>query len=267
MSRRYLDSAGRTALGVAVFAVVLGVWQVSASAADEYTFPELTEVAERAWTVWPSGPFLDGVAGSLKRLAAGFAIGAAIGVGLGLMIGSWSVAQQLLEPLAELLRAVPVIAVVPVAIVVLDFGDAMRVSVIAFGVCFPVLVNTVDGVRAVPTEARDTASMLHVGPVERVLRLNLPCALPSIMAGLRIAVSIGLVLVVISELVGETGGLGVYNGLGEYISAMEDLQQVPDMYAGILFLGLLGYVLNRLFLVAERRVLRWHRGAIGEQAR
>jgi ABC-type nitrate/sulfonate/bicarbonate transport system permease component len=267
MRRPYLESVGRTVLGVAVFAVALGIWQVSATAANEYTFPPMTDVAERAWVEWQSEPFLEGVVGSLKRLAVGFAIGAALGVGVGLLVGSWRIARQLLEPLTELLRAVPVIAVVPIAIVLLDFGDAMRVSVIAFGVCFPVLVNTVEGVRAVPPEARDTASLLHVGRVERVFRINLPSALPSIMAGLRIAVSIGLILVVISELVGETGGLGVYNGLGEYISAMQDLQRVSDMYAGILFLGLLGYVLNRTFLVAERRVLRWHYGAIGEQTR
>ena len=100
--------------------------------------------------------------------------------------------------------------------------------------------------------------MLHVGRVERFWRIYFPSALPSIMAGLRIAVSIGLVLVVVSEFVGEG------NGLGHCILVQQSMFNVPEMYAGILFLGLLGYVLNRLFLVVERRVLAWHYGAAGE---
>jgi ABC-type nitrate/sulfonate/bicarbonate transport system permease component len=101
--------------------------------------------------------------------------------------------------------------------------------------------------------------MLHVGGAERIFRVYFPASLPSIMAGLRIAVSIGLVMVVISEFVGEGDGLGVY------IRSQQSQFNVPEMYGGILFLGLLGYVLNRLFLIAERRVLSWHYGAVGEQ--
>ena len=145
----------------------------------------------------------------------------------------------------------------PAAIVILGLGDAQRIAVIAFGLCFPILVNTAEGVRAIPPEVRDTASMLHVGRVERIFRVYFPAALPSIMAGLRIAVSIGLILVVVSEFVGEG------NGLGHYLTVRQSTYAVPEMYAGILFLGLLGYVLNRLFLVVERRVLAWHYGAAG----
>jgi ABC-type nitrate/sulfonate/bicarbonate transport system permease component len=102
---------------------------------------------------------------------------------------------------------------------------------------------------------------LHVGAVEASLRVYLPAALPSIFAGLRTSLSIGLVLVVISEITGAGDGLGVY------IRSQQSLFNVREMYAALLFLGLLGYVLNRLFLVAERRVLAWHYGAIGERGR
>jgi ABC-type nitrate/sulfonate/bicarbonate transport system permease component len=103
--------------------------------------------------------------------------------------------------------------------------------------------------------------MLHVDGAERLLRIYLPAALPSIMAGLRIGISIGLVLVVVSEFVGEGGGLG------HYILDQQGQFNVPEMYAGILFLGLLGYVLNRVFVLVERRVLAWHYGAAGDPAR
>ncbi len=254
-------SIGRPLLGLIVFLAALGLWEVWAISEGSFLFPRVSTVLERAWEIWPTTEFLGQVAASLKRLAAGFVIGAGVGVGLGLLMGSSRAVRRTLEPLTEFLRAIPAIAVVPVAIVVLGLGDAMNVSIIAFGVCFPVLINTIDGVRAVPPEARDTASMLHVGATERVTRIYLPAALPSIVAGLRIALSIGLVLVVISEFAGEG------DGLGHYIIVQQTQFAVPEMFAGILFLGLLGYVLNRLFLLAERRVLAWHYGAAGEPAR
>lgn len=267
MRRLVHGRVGRSLLGIAVFVAALGLWQAGAVAADDYTVPTMTEVLDRARHVWPTDAFRHAVSESLRRLAVGFALGTAIGLSVGLVMGSWRPARRTLEPLTELLRAVPVIAVVPVVIVLLGFGDAMQVSVIAFGVCFPVLISTLDGVRGVPPEARDTASMLHVRPVERALYVNLPSALPSIVSGLRIALSIGLVLVVISELVGQGGGLGAPSGLGDYIWDMYGQTRAADMYAGILFLGLLGVALNALFVLAERYVLRWHRGATGDQSR
>ena len=259
--RSALGHVGRLLLGVAVFVGALVIWEAWARAAGSFLVPPATEVAGRAWEVWPTRDFLAEVAGSLERLAAGFVLGAVIGVGIGLLMGSSLAARRSLEPLVELLRATPPIALVPALIVVLGFGDAMRIAVIAFGVCFPVLVNTLAGVRAVSPEARDTASMLHVGRIERVIRIYFPAALPSIVAGIRIAIPIGLVMVVISEFAGEGGGLGFY------ILDQQGRFNVPEMYSGILFLGLLGYTLNRLFLLAERRVLAWHFGAAGERTR
>jgi ABC-type nitrate/sulfonate/bicarbonate transport system permease component len=137
----------------------------------------------------------------------------------------------------------------------------MRIAVVAFGVVFPVLVNSMDGVRAASPELRETAWLLRLRGAERILRVDLPAALPSIFAGLRIAVSIGLVMVVVSEFVG--GG----DGLGRYILVEQSQFNVPEMYAGILFLGLLGFVLNGVFRLVERRALFWHHGATGHGER
>ena len=249
--------AGPT-LGVLVFLAALGIWQVWADAAKSFLVPSAFDVAERAWEVWPTSDFLSEVGQSMKRYVAGFAIAAVIGIGLGLLVGASYTARRTLDPFLECLRAVPAIAVAPAALVILGFGDASLIAVIVFGLCFPILVNTAEGVRGIPMEVRDTASMLHVGRVERVSRIYLPAALPSIMAGLRIAVPLGLVLVIVSEFV------VVQNGIGYYLVIQGQLFDYPALYAGILFLGLLGYVLNRLFLVVERRVLAWHYRAAGE---
>jgi ABC-type nitrate/sulfonate/bicarbonate transport system permease component len=256
-----LARLSRPALGVAVFVATLGVWEAWARSEGSILTPPASSVAETAWEVWPTTQFLTGVGASLTRLAAGFVIGAGVGIALGLLMGSSRHARRTLEPLVEFARAMPAIAIAPAAIVLLGLGDAMQITVIAFALCFPVLVNTLEGVRAVSPEVRDTASMLQVGPVERTFRIYLPGALPSIVAGLRVAVSLGLVAVVISEFVGEG------DGLGRYIRLQQTEFNVNEMYCGILFLGLLGYVLNRLFLLAEHHVLSWHYGSVGESAR
>jgi len=251
-----------TVLGVLVFAAALAIWDAwPRSEWAAFYFPGLGDIGRTAWEVWPSGDFLRAVGASLKRLAVGYMLGSLAGVAVGLAMGTSACVRSTLGPTTEFLRAVPVIAVLPIAIVLLGDEDAMRVGIIAFGVVFPVLVATIGGVRAVPPETRDTAALFRLGHVERAVRVYLPCALPAIFTGLRTALSIGLVLVVISEFTGRGDGLGVAIWNWQSVSA------VPEMYAGILFLGLLGYTLNGLFLVLQRRILAWHYGAIGEHVR
>jgi len=253
---------GGALLGLAGFAAALVLWDSwPRSEWSAFYFPGLGEIARAAWEVWPTPDFRSAVGASLMRLAAGYALGVVTGICIGMATGSSPRTRNTLGPTAEFLRAVPVIAVLPIAVVLLGDANAMRISVIAFGVFFPVYVATVDGVRGVSPETRDAAALFGLSGVERNLRVYLPAALPTIVAGLRTALSIGFVLVVISEFTGVGDGIGVYIWNQRFLSA------VPEMYAGILFLGLLGYVLNRLFLVLERRVLAWHYGAIGEPVR
>src|SRR6266540_1455667 len=249
MTVRLVERVGRPFLGWVVFAAAVGIWEAWARSEGSFLVPTASAVAERAWHVWPTPEFLSDVEASLRRLAAGYAIGASVGVAVGVSMGSSRRVRQALEPLVELLRATPAIALVPALIVILGFGDRMRIAVIAFGVVFPVLVNSMDGVRAISPELHETASLLRMGRAERILRVDLPAALPSIFAGLRVAVSIGLVMVVVSEIVG--GG----DGLGHYILVERSQFNIPEMYAGILFLGLLGFVLNGVFVLVERRAL------------
>jgi ABC-type nitrate/sulfonate/bicarbonate transport system permease component len=255
---RWAGRLGRPLLGVVVVVAALVLWELYAEAKASFLVPTASDVLQRARAVWPTEAFLVDVGASMRRFAVGFVIGAGIGIAVGLVMGSSLRGRRALEPLVELLRATPPIAVVPVLLVLFGIGQTTLIAVIAFGVCFPVLVHTTHGVRSVSPEARDTASMLHVGRLERVLRIYFPAALPSIMAGLRIALSIGLVLMIVGEFAG-----GADDGLGHYILDLQGQFNVPEMYAALLFLGLLGLALNRLFLVAERRILAWHYGSVG----
>lgn len=261
MRSRAVPYLGGVVLGGIVFLAALGIWEMLARSEDYFFLPPASEVARKAGDVWPSHGFLSAAGASVKRLALGFACGSIAAIAVGLAMGSSQRVRRTLGPTTEFLRALPVIAVVPVAFVLLGVGDAMRVGLIAFGVFFPVLVATVAGVRAVTPEIRDTAALFRLSWIERNVRVYLPAALPTIFAGLRTALSIGLVLVVISEYNGEGKGLGVY------IESQRFLFNVPELYAGIVFLGLLGYALNMLFLAFERRILAWHYGAVGEHGR
>ena len=261
MTVRLFERIGRPVLGLVVFGAALAIWELLAASGDSFLVPTPSAVVERAWQIWPTPEYLGNVEASLTRFAAGYAIGASAGVAVGVSMGSSRRVRQALEPLVELLRATPAIALVPALIVILGIGDRMRIAVIAFGVVFPVLVNSLDGVRAVSPELRETASLLRLGPAERILRVDLPAALPSIFAGHRVAVSIGLVMVVVSEFVG--GG----DGLGHYIRVEQSQFDIPEMYAGILFLGVLGFVLHGIFVLVERRALSWHYGAAGHGER
>lgn len=239
-------------LGVAVFLAAIAVWEAWARADGSVLFPTASSVATTAWHAWPTAVFLEGVKASLLRLAAGFLIGCGAAVALGLLLGSSRAVERALEPLLDFARALPAIAVAPAVIVVLGLGDAMQVALISYVLFFPVLVSTVDGVRGVAPEVRDTAAMLGTRPVERAVRVYLPAALPAIAAGLRVAVSLGLVAVVIAEFVGDGPGLG------RYIRLQQTEFDVPKMYSAILFLGVLGCLLNWLFVTVERRLLNWH---------
>ncbi len=251
----------RVLLGALGLVVALGMWEVWGRSADSFYAPPFSEVASRAWSVWPSSEFVGAAVASLSRLAVGYAIGTAAAIAIGLVMGASPATRRTLAPAAEFLRALPVIVIVPIAIVAFGTADAMRIAVIAFGVFFPVLLGTVDGVRSLSPELRDTARLLDAGRITRGVRIYLPAALPSIFAGLRTSLSIGLVLVVISETTG--GG----DGIGVFMRAQQSLVNVREMYAALLFLGLLGFVLNRLFLVVERHALAWHYGAVGEPGR
>ena len=247
----------RRALGVAVFVGALGLWEAWGRGRPSFLVPPASVVLERAWEVWPTGDFLGAVGASLGRLAVGFLIGATAGLAVGLAMGASTRVRRLLEPLVDLVRSLPPIALLPVAIVVFGVGDGMRIAVIAVGLSFPILLGALDGVRAVPPETRDTAALLRLGAVERTLRVYLPAASPSIAAGVRVAAPIGLVLIVISELPGEG------EGIGRYIVFQQSQFNIPEVYGGILFLGLLGFALNALVALAERRLLAWHDGATG----
>jgi ABC-type nitrate/sulfonate/bicarbonate transport system permease component len=251
MSRRVLGGA----LEIAVPLALLGVWAVWSSGSQTYYFPPLSDILSTFADTWVFERVGSDVAPSLARLGLGYTIACVVAVGLGLALGLSRPLRRALDPTVQFLRAIPPPALLPFGILVLGVGWSMKVFIIAFVCLWPVLLNTVDGVAGVDPTLRETARSYGIGGRDTVLRVILPAAAPQIFAGMRTSLSLALILMVISEMVAST------NGIGYFVLESQRSFAIPEMWSGILLLGILGYLLNAIFLLVERRVLRWHRGA------
>ncbi|MFO1327776.1 MAG: ABC transporter permease [Rubrivivax sp.] len=244
------------AWGFGLLAALLALWQWSALGwVDSANWPPVTAIGRALLDGLRSGELPQVFGSTLWRMAAGFALGAAAGVLAGLAMGTLRWVDAALRPLVELLRPIPIPAVIPPLILLLGIDHAMKVFVVAFATFFPVLVNTVGGVRAVEPTVLDVARTLQAGRWRTLARVVLPASLPYVMAGLRISLALALIVSVVAEMIAGS------EGIGYHLMAMQYAMRPADMYAAIFLLAAVGYALNRAMLAAERRLLRWWQGS------
>jgi ABC-type nitrate/sulfonate/bicarbonate transport system permease component len=242
--------------GFAVLVLLLVLWEVASRAAlvNQVYVPPVTKIATELWRVLLNGEILRHLGASAVRFGLGYVIAVALGLGIGLLMGYFRAGYLLLEPLIEALRPLPPPAIIPMAILFLGIENQMKVFVIAFACFFPVVVNTIQGVAGVDRVLLDTARTFGLSTREILWKIVLPAASPNIVAGMRIALAIALILTVISELVASNDGVGFM------ILDMERAFRIPEMYAYIFTLMAVGYLLNRLFVLFEARTLAWYFG-------
>jgi ABC-type nitrate/sulfonate/bicarbonate transport system permease component len=254
-----------TGIQLAVVIAAVGCWELVTRSAANSNFPTPSSIVSTMYHQWFDGPVshlwltqdaTGNILPSLGRILAGLAVAALVGIAAGLIIGRSTVLAELSEPLVHFGRAIPPPTLVPAFLFVFKIGSPMEIGVIAFGVLWPVLLNTIDGARHVHPGHLETARAFRLGPWQRLVRVILPAAAPKIFAGLRLGLSISLILMVISEFVGSTDGIG-----RELLVAQGEFD-LPTVWAVIVLLGFLGIVLNALLAVGERYVLAWHRGSV-----
>jgi ABC-type nitrate/sulfonate/bicarbonate transport system permease component len=236
---------------------LIALWWVTSEASSSSFYPPLSKVVESLRDVWLAERIGSDVVPSLGRFAAGYVLAVVAGVGLGLLIGSSPPLRRATQPVTEFVRAIPPPLLLPLAIVTLGIGNDSKIVVIALGAVWPVLLNTVDGVRSVDRELLDAARAFRLDRRHRVTRVVLPSAGPKIAVGMRTALAVALILMVISEMQGSTNGLGF-----RVLDAQRSFDSAGT-YAGVVVIGVIGLILNLAFVAVERRVLRWHRGARG----
>ncbi len=233
-------------------------WWAASEGSDSLYFPPLRTIVATFPETWLSGGresrLLTDVLPSLARLAAGYTTAVVIGIVAGLGIGRFRSVRAVVEPVLEIFRAIPPPVMVPLFVALAGIDDTMKVLVIVFGCVWPILLNTVAGVRAVDPVMADVCRAYGVRGPARIRVLVLPAASPQIMTGMRQALSIGIILMVISEM------FAASNGLGFTVVQFQRTFALPQMWTGIIVLGLLGVALSLLFRAAETRVLRWYHG-------
>ncbi|MFI0367011.1 ABC transporter permease [Actinomadura sp. 1N219] len=244
-------------LGIQIGAPVLVLlgWGLWSAGSMNIFYPPLTTILDVFQDTWLFERVGSDVVPSLANMLAGFALSIVIGVPLGILIGLRRTLRTALAPVIEFVRAIPPPALIPFGIVVLGVGTSMKVFIILMVGLFPVLMHTIDGVRGVDPGLLDSARAYRVGRRDRLVRVVLPAAAPQIFAGMRVSLSLSLILMVISEMVAST------RGIGYFILESQRTFAIPEMWSGMVLLGILGYLFNLAFGTIERRALRWHHGA------
>ena len=200
-----------------------------------------------------SGTLLDAVVASAARVFAGFAVAVVLGVLIGIPAGFFATFGKILDPLIHLLRPIPVTAWVPLSLVFWGFGFRGAVFLIALGTFFPIVVNTIEGVRGASRTLIRVGRMLGASKLQILRLFILPASLPSIFVGLRIGIGLAWVLVIVAEL------LSVKSGVGYTLLDAYSFNRYDVVIAAMIMLGFLGFLSDRVIVLAQQGTLRWHR--------
>jgi ABC-type nitrate/sulfonate/bicarbonate transport system permease component len=235
---------------------VLSVWELIASAGlvNPLILPRLSNILQTFGSLVLSGHIPAQILASMKRAVAGYLLAALVCIPLGIFMGLFDRLYTALEVVVEMLRPIPPPVMIPVAMLFFGLQDEMKIFVIFFSCAWPILLNTLDGVRNIDRVLLHTAETFGLSRWRMIWRVILPACSPQIVTGLRVSLPITLILVVISEMVGST------DGIGYFILDSQRRFRVTQMYAGMLALAILGYVLNQLFDTLHRLMLAWHWG-------
>jgi ABC-type nitrate/sulfonate/bicarbonate transport system permease component len=249
-------------LGWLSLTLLLVTWELMARATPKLVlyFPPVSRILAALGQALATGSIVQHGLVTLGRFAEGYLLSAGLAVTLGVVLGYFRLLHSLLATSIELLRPMPSVAIIPVAILLLGIGDGMIVSVTIYASIWPILINTIDGVRNIDHTLIDTGRTFGLSRWRILWHIVLPGASPYIVTGLRIGLSIALILVTTAEMIAGSKGLGFF------ILDEERAMNSANMYAGIVVVALLGYALNRLFLLVEARAMKWRHGMMARQA-
>ncbi len=251
MSRRVVESA-------AVLFALLGLWWLASH--GQWISKVFLPTPEATWASLAQGLNFGGETGgelgaftadTVKRMALGWLLASVAGIGLGALVGISATARAWLLPFLEFVRPLPASAVMPLAISIFGLSPGMVLSVVAFGAMWPVLLATIYGFASVEARLREVAAALQMSNSAFIWKLGLPSAMPDILAGMRLSLTVSLIVAVVGEMIASQ------SGLGQAILMAARSFRSSELFAGIVLLGAIGFASNALLAVAERRLLKW----------
>lgn len=238
--------------GIAIV-VFLVLWQLAPKLGwvEEAFLPPFTSVVDALVDLIRSGVLWTDISASLHRSLAGFAIAIALGIPLGLLIAWYRTLSEILNPLLTVFLNTAAVALLPVFTLILGIGDFSKIMIIAYACFWTVLYNTISGARDVDPLLIRSARSLGLSSRKLFVKVILPAAAPAIFTGVRLAGAVSMLVLVTSEFVGAKAGLGYL------IIASQNNFQIPQMYAGIVTISVIGLAFNHLLVLVERRFSRW----------
>jgi sulfonate transport system permease protein len=249
-----MKSIGNMLLLIALPVLLLAVWELSGRLGwvRPTLLPPPSDIFRTFLRLLLSGELFHHLGISIWRVLQGYLAGAAAGIFIGVLCGLYRKADTALALMLGLLRPIPVIAWVPVFILWMGIDEASKITVIAVGSFWPVLINVVDGIRNVDGKYLEVARILEKSKYQVLTKVVFPSALPSIFTGLRVGIGIAWMCVVGAELIAASSGIGYL------IMYSRELLQSDVMYVGVFSIGVTGFLIDRLLLLLEKSLLKWN---------
>ena len=246
-------------LAIIVPTAVLALWHLATYGRQYSLIPPPIDVARSLYDLAFGGIYDDAYSrtlhvhllASLSRVYGGFAIAASLAVPLGLLIGRISIVRRLVDPTLQVLRPIPVTAWLPLSMIIFGLGPRSAFFLVCLGAFYPILINTIFGVRSVDPRLFEAASMLGCQGTAQFYRVVLPASLPAIFTGLRLGLGFAWVVIVVGEMT------GVPTGLGAIIMEARQLSRTEIVICGMVVIGVAGFISDRLVLMLGKRLLRW----------
>lgn len=236
-----------------VIITFLSLWEAAPrlGLVNETFFPPITEVAKAWWGLLISGDFVDHTVTSLTRSIGGFTLAILVSIPLGLAIGWWKTAAEYLNPLLEVFRNTAALAILPVFILLLGLGETSKIAIVFYACVFPLMLNTISGVRNVDPLLIKSARSMGLSPISLFRKVIIPASVPTIFVGIRQAGASSILVLVAAEMV------GAKSGLGYLIQYTQFSFQITEMYAGIISISVIGLIINYLLVQLEKRLTSW----------
>ncbi|MEV0617912.1 ABC transporter permease [Nonomuraea sp. NPDC050404] len=251
----------RRAAGALAFAALIELLSRT-GVVDPEVLPPATEIVARAAALLFDPAFGGHALTSLLAWAIGLCLAAVLAVPLGLLLGSVPVIDAATRSVVEFLRPIPSVALIPLVALVIGTGLQHRITLVLYASLWPILYNTMYGLRGVDPVAKESLRAYGFGPLAVLLRVSLPSSAPFIATGVRLAAGVALILTVSTEIVAGRGeGIGVFI----FFAGIAVPARMIDILAGVFWVGLFGVLVNALLVAAERRAFRWHHAQYGER--
>lgn len=245
-----------TIASIAVALSILLVWEIVSATGTipERIFPSASDVLISFWSQIVNGSLGIEFAATLTRLLEGYLIAAAVGISLGIIVGLNHFVDAAVNPIVQFLRPMPSIAVIPLVIIYFGLGNVDVVLPVIFACVWPILINTMDGVRSIDPLILETADEFKLKGIRRIKKIIIPASSPYILSGMRVSIAFAWIVAITVEFVSAT----VHPGIGVSIFFDLNAGNITKMYGAIISVAIASYAINKLFLFAESRALPWH---------